>query len=46
MNEIIQHTLVFVALILALAFLVRTFIWKPKKATSTKACGKDQCGCH
>nr|WP_246431396.1 FeoB-associated Cys-rich membrane protein [Winogradskyella flava] len=45
MNIIIQNILVFSALSLALIFLVRKFIWKPKKA-STKACGSDDsCGC-
>ncbi|WP_431133285.1 FeoB-associated Cys-rich membrane protein [Psychroserpens mesophilus] len=46
MNTIIQNILVFTTLAIAIAFLVRKFIWKPKKA-STKACGGDDgCGCH
>lgn len=46
MNTTIQNILVFIALALALGFIVRTFIWKPKKKT-TKACGStDDCGCH
>jgi len=40
----IQDILAFSTLILALVFLVRTFIWKPKKSKS-KSCGKDGCGC-
>nr|WP_299112232.1 FeoB-associated Cys-rich membrane protein [uncultured Winogradskyella sp.] len=45
MNTIIQNILVFTTLVFALFFLVRKFIWKPKKA-STKACGTDgSCGC-
>ena len=46
MNTIIQNILVFIALALALGFMVRTYIWKPRKKT-TKACGNDDgCGCH
>ena len=46
MNTIIQNILVFSALAIALLFLVRKFIWKPKKKSS-KACGNDDgCGCH
>ncbi|REG89216.1 FeoB-associated Cys-rich membrane protein [Winogradskyella sediminis] len=46
MNIIIQNILVFLALAMALLFLVRKFIWTPKKKT-TKACGGDDgCGCH
>ncbi|WP_417876111.1 FeoB-associated Cys-rich membrane protein [Winogradskyella sediminis] len=46
MNIIIQNILVFLALAMALLFLVRKFIWSPKKK-STKACGGDDgCGCH
>jgi hypothetical protein len=45
MNTIIQNILVFSALALALVFLVRKFIWTPKKSNS-KACGEDDCGCH
>ena len=46
MNALIQNILVFSALALALFFLVRKFIWSPKKK-STKACGgDDSCGCH
>jgi len=46
MNIIIQNILVFLALTMALLFLVRKFLWSPKKKT-TKACGGDDgCGCH
>tara|TARA_B100000378_G_C17870168_1_gene351776 strand:- start:437 stop:574 length:138 start_codon:yes stop_codon:yes gene_type:complete len=45
MNTIIQNSLVFTALLIAVGFLVRKFIWKPKK-TSSKSCGTDDCGCH
>lgn len=47
MNTIIQNILVFSAVGVALLFLVRKYIWKPKKVTTTKACGTDDgCGCH
>nr|WP_273289762.1 FeoB-associated Cys-rich membrane protein [Winogradskyella sp.] len=45
MNTLIQNILVFFALGLALLFLVRKFIWKPKSKSSS-ACGTDDCGCH
>ncbi|MGL2962749.1 FeoB-associated Cys-rich membrane protein [Flavobacterium sp. RSB2_4_14] len=38
-----QEILVYVLVIVALGFLARKFIWKPK---SKKNCGKDDCGCH
>ncbi|MBU2949818.1 FeoB-associated Cys-rich membrane protein [Tamlana agarivorans] len=45
MNTIIQNILVFTAVVFAIAFLVRKFIWKKKK--SKKSCGGDDgCGCH
>jgi len=45
MNTIIQNILVFIAIGLALAFLVKKFFWK--KSSSKKACGTDDgCGCH
>ena len=47
MNTIVQNILVFIALSFALTFIVRKFIWKPKKAATTKSCGTDDnCGCH
>nr|WP_244462135.1 FeoB-associated Cys-rich membrane protein [Wocania ichthyoenteri] len=46
MNTIIQNILAFTVLAFALIFIVKKFIWKPKKKTS-KACGTDDgCGCH
>ncbi|TBV28184.1 FeoB-associated Cys-rich membrane protein [Meridianimaribacter sp. CL38] len=44
MNDTIQNILVFVTLGIAILFLVKKFIWKPKKAT-TKSCGNSDCGC-
>lgn len=44
MNAIVQNILVIIALVLAIAFLIKKFFWKPK---SKKACGGDNgCGCH
>jgi len=45
MNTIIQNILVYCALGLSLIYIIRRFIWKPKKKTS-KVCGNDGCGCH
>lgn len=39
-----QNILVYIALALALGFLLKKFFFKKKKAQ--KACGKDDCGCH
>lgn len=44
MNTVIQNILVFTAIGLAIAFLVKKFVWK--KSKSKKACGEDDCGCH
>ena len=45
MNNMIQNILVTLALVLAVAFLVKKFV--PKKADSSKSCGHgDNCGCH
>jgi F0F1-type ATP synthase membrane subunit b/b' len=44
MSILIQN--IFIALIglLALAFLIKKFVWSPKKKNS-KSCGSDGCGC-
>jgi hypothetical protein len=39
-----QEILVYIAVLLAVAFLVKKYFYKPKK--TTKSCGKDSCGCH
>ena len=39
----IQEILAFSALIIAIDFLLKKFIWKPK---SKKSCGSEDCGCH
>ncbi|WP_396602746.1 FeoB-associated Cys-rich membrane protein [Algibacter sp. R77976] len=45
MNDIIQNVLVFIAMALAMSFLIKKFFWK--KAKPKKACGGDDgCGCH
>ncbi|MFT5242517.1 MAG: hypothetical protein ACJA1H_000993 [Glaciecola sp.] len=47
MNTIVQGLLVFLALALAVWFLLNKFGVLPKKKTaSSKACGEDDCGCH
>jgi len=38
-----QEILVCITVIIAFAFLVKKFIWKPK---SKKNCGDDDCACH
>lgn len=43
--ELTQNILVFTALTLALVYLFRKFVWKPKKK-SASGCGTDDCGCH
>ncbi|MFT7334440.1 MAG: glycopeptide antibiotics resistance protein [Porticoccaceae bacterium] len=40
----IQEIIAFVALGIALAFLIKKFFLKKKK--SDKSCGDDGCGCH
>jgi len=45
MNALIQNILIFSALVLALAFLVKKFFLKSSK--TKKNCGSDDnCGCH
>jgi len=39
----IQEILAFIALGIAISFLIRKFFWKKK---SGKNCGGDDCGCH
>ena len=44
-----QHILVYLALGLAVAFLVRKYFLpsrKSKMGDDTPGCGKDDCGCH
>ncbi|SEP78940.1 Virus attachment protein p12 family protein [Hyunsoonleella jejuensis] len=41
----VQNILVFSALAIAIVFLVKKFVWSPKKKSS-KSCGIDDCGCH
>lgn len=44
MNATIQTILVVLTVILAVGFLIRKFIWKPK-AKNSKGCGSGDCGC-
>jgi hypothetical protein len=47
MNTIVQNILVFLALALAVWFLLRKYgIFPKKKTVNSKACGQDDCGCH
>ncbi|MCL6293650.1 FeoB-associated Cys-rich membrane protein [Jejuia spongiicola] len=46
MNIIIQNILAFTVLGLALAFIVKKFVWKPKKKSAKVCGGDDGCGCH
>jgi hypothetical protein len=39
----IQEIIAFIALAIAVAFLIRKFFWKKK---SKKNCADDDCGCH
>lgn len=40
----IQEIIAFIALVIALAFLIKKFFLKKKK--SDKNCGSDDCDCH
>lgn len=45
MNDIIQNILVYTAMALSIAFLIKKYFWEKPKAK--KACGGDDgCGCH
>jgi len=48
MNTIIQNILVFAALGIAVAFLIKKYFWKKSSNTKKKACGSDgtSCGCN
>ncbi len=47
MNVIIQNSLVFIALSIAIWFLLHKFgIIARKKKSISKQCGEDDCGCH
>ena len=45
MNSLLQNILAFSTLIIAVAYLVSKFIWKPKKSIS-KNCKSGDCNCH
>jgi F0F1-type ATP synthase membrane subunit b/b' len=45
MNELFQNIIIAVFGLIALAFLVKKYIWNPKKKND-KSCGHDDCGCH
>jgi len=44
MTEITQNIIIAIIGLLAIGFLVRKYIWSPKKKNS-KSCGNDGCGC-
>ena len=44
MSEIVQNIIIAVIGLLAIAFLIKKFIWIPKKKKSN-SCGGDGCGC-
>jgi hypothetical protein len=44
MNNTLQTIFVIITVSLAVAFLVKKFLWK--KSKSKKSCGNDDCGCH
>tara|TARA_B100000809_G_scaffold266455_1_gene329254 strand:- start:1942 stop:2085 length:144 start_codon:yes stop_codon:yes gene_type:complete len=47
MNTLVQNILAFIAVALAIWFLLHKFgVLPKKKTTSSKACGDDDCGCH
>lgn len=44
MSEAIQNIIIAIIGLFAITFLVRKFIWLPKKKNS-KSCGNNGCGC-
>jgi len=44
MSELYQNIIIVVIGIVAIVFLIRKYIWWPKKK-SEKSCGNDGCGC-
>jgi len=45
MNNTLQNIMVIIIVGIAVWFLVKKFLWKPKK-DSNGSCGNDDCGCH
>jgi len=43
MTPMIQEIIAFIALGIAVAFLIKKFFFKKEKS---KSCGTDDCGCH
>ena len=44
MSSAFQNIIIAVVGLVAIAFLVRKYVWTPKKKDS-KSCGNDGCGC-
>ena len=45
-NTIIQNTLVIITVGAAVFYLLKKYIYKPKKTKSKSACGTNNCGCN
>ena len=46
MSNTLQTIFIIILTGMAIGYLVRKFIWNPKKKSTAKSCGKDDCGCH
>lgn len=46
MSPIIQNILAATALIIAVIYLIKKFVWNPNKQKSKNCGGDDGCGCH
>ncbi len=46
MGLTIQNIIAFTILGLAIVYLIRKYIWNPKKKKSKNCGGDDGCGCH
>ena len=44
MSEIFQNIVISVIGLIAIAFLIKKYMW-PVKKNDTKSCGSDGCGC-
>ena len=44
MTELTQNIIILIIGVIAIVFLVRKYIWSPKKKNS-RSCGNDGCGC-
>ena len=44
--ELVQSILVYLALAVAIGYLVWKFLWPKRALASKKDCGNDNCGCN